>query len=425
MLVQELGKVAWQIIEATLSTIEDRRRGYQGLTFKDEKAVFPSFLGHLLLEVRNHRGISAVKIPSSDVATDSVRFLREIEAMQQHEHPALIRLLDHAAGNPPAWFAMEYHPRHDLGLEENRRHYIGNPLAALRAIRPIADGLGLLHRNTFVHRDVKPKNIFVGDDGRLVLGDFGIVLPGEDATRMTGATIHSRDWVPDWVRFGNLATYKPVVDVFMLAKVIFFLISGGDNVMSSQADDAFESLTAKYPNSPGLDATLSLLRKCIVNKENQCTIADGAALAGEIDQLLASESIGPEARLLFSFVSADDPAGHPMHQETSRVGGPLPPRVGGPLPLIRGLNGLQVLVARPTREFVARARYFGVGGAVEFSLDASRSERSGLPTHSLVSPGTWSDPIYLRAMVPAGWHELSVGAESETDRLSGFVLYGL
>lgn len=250
--MKDLNNVGWQIIQATLGRIEDRRGGREGPKFMDEKAVFPSFLGHLLVEARNHRGTSAVKIPRSDVtkATDSLRFQREIEAMEQHQHSALVCLFDHDTKNPPAWFAMEYHPRGEIGLEANRKQYIGNPLAALRAIRPIADGLGLLHRNTFVHRDVKPKNIFVGDDG--VLGDFGIVLPGEDATRMTGATIHSRDWVPDWVRFDNLATYKPVVDVFMLAKVLFFLISGGNNVMSSQADDAFDALAAKYPNSQGL-----------------------------------------------------------------------------------------------------------------------------------------------------------------------------
>ena len=416
-LVKDLNNVGWRIVQATLSRIEDRRSGHQGPQFMDDKAVFPSFLGHVLRAARTHDDISAVKIPSSAAkdATDSLRFKREIEAMQRHEHPALIRLFDHDTKEPPAWFAMEYHPRGDLELEANRSQYLGNPLAVLRDIRPIADGLGLIHRNGVVHRDVKPKNIFVGDDGQLVLGDFGIVLPGDDATRMTGAPIVSRDWVPDWVRFDSLAAYTPIVDVFMLARVVYFLISG-EKVMASQVDKALASLSTKYPTSRGLNATFSLLRKCLVLNEEDCGVRDGATLTREIDQVLASEAIGPQARLLFSFLSTDLPTSHAFPQKATRIGGPLPP--------LAGLDGHPVLVEPSTRECVARARYFGFGGSVEFLLGGNRSDRADLSPAGLTHPGTWSEPIYLRAAIPSGWHNLSIGGLSALSHLSGFVLYG-
>ena len=93
------------------------------------------------------------------------------------------------------------------------------------------------------------------------------------------------------------------------------------------------------------------------------------------------------------------------------------------MPVIPGLDGLPVLVEPSTRELVARARCFGFGGPVEFSLGGNRSERTKLSGVGLTHPGAWSEPIYLRAAVPSGWHELSVGGLSAIGHLSGFVLY--
>ena len=84
-------------------------------------------------------------------------------------------------------------------------------------------------------------------------------LPGPDATRMTKADpAHSRDWVPDWVQFGQERTYAPTVDVFALAKVAHYLLDG-ENVMASQMPRRLKVLRGKYTGAPGLDAMLSFL----------------------------------------------------------------------------------------------------------------------------------------------------------------------
>ena len=54
-----------------------------------------------------------------------------------------------------------------------------------RDIVPIVDALASIHQKGLVHRDVKPGNIFVSDQDRLVLGDFGIVFPTEAEDRLT------------------------------------------------------------------------------------------------------------------------------------------------------------------------------------------------------------------------------------------------
>ena len=54
-----------------------------------------------------------------------------------------------------------------------------------RAFRPLAHAVSTLHKQDMVHRDIKTENIFVATDGRLVLGDFGIVFFKDGHGRVT------------------------------------------------------------------------------------------------------------------------------------------------------------------------------------------------------------------------------------------------
>jgi serine/threonine protein kinase len=402
-LVKDLGEVGLQIMDATAGRMTAQHGGFGDPGFKDERCTAPSFLGHLLRAVRAGSGLAAVKVPSpgSMQPTESERFGREIRAMKLQRHPALIRLFDHDSNSTPKWFAMEYHPGGDLEREQNREQYLGKPLAVLRAIRPIAEGLRLLHEQRMVHRDVKPKNIFVADDGRLVLGDFGIVFMDGEA-RLTGATIQSKDWVPDWVRFGDLASYTSVVDVFMLARVAYFLISG-EKVMSSQFDDAVDRLRQRFPDERGLGATLSLLRRCIVNKERDCAIPNGGAFADEIDQLLLDDATPTQARLLFSFFSEN---GIRLVARQPRT---------GMRPLV-GLDHTKVLVNPTAREFHARARCSIQSMSIAFALGGNTSASVTL------NGGSWSEPVVLQTPRLQGWQDFSVMADGLAS-LTGFLLY--
>ena len=373
--------------------------------------------------MREQSALGAVKVPHSDPSRPGAdeRFRREIEAMKGCAHPALLRLYDSDPSLPPTWFAAEYRARGTIDQEANRVQYRGRPLSILTDVRPLADALASLHLRGVIHRDVKPKNVFVANDGRLVLGDFGVVIPSSDAERLTGLEpAHSRDWAPDWVRFGDEPQYTAAVDAFALAKVIYYLLTG-QNVMASQIGVELRKLEKAWSGIPGMTDTLALLEKSIVPLEDKVTIHDGEELRDDIDAILKNAS-GPKGHLVFSFLATDTPT-------HCRVASAYDTTLDPPqLPPVKGLDELRIYLPHPTKEFTAMARMSGKTGVIAFrigDLVSSKHEFAGAGNHA--HTGVWTGPFHLKDKnpIPAGWQTLTLaGAGSETD-VTAFSLYAL
>jgi serine/threonine protein kinase len=112
-----------------------------------------------------------------------VRLQKEIKALKELNHPSILKLLDGSHLNVDKPFIVtEYFPAGTM--HDNLGQFKGRALDALEAFRPVVEAVVAIHQQNAIHRDIKPKNIFVGSDDRLVLGDFGIVF-FKDAERPT------------------------------------------------------------------------------------------------------------------------------------------------------------------------------------------------------------------------------------------------
>jgi serine/threonine-protein kinase len=130
----------------------------------------------------------ALKILAAQLSLDPEfvrRFEREAATAAGLRHPAIVTIYDVGEQDGLYYIAMEYVQGRSLHaiLEEHTALGLGYALAILD---PVAQALDHAHRQGAVHRDIKPHNILISVDGRVLLTDFGIAqTPDADSERLT------------------------------------------------------------------------------------------------------------------------------------------------------------------------------------------------------------------------------------------------
>ena len=105
-------------------------------------------------------------------------FLQEAQTIAQLRHPHLVRVVNFFELNDTAYLVMDYYEGEDLArhLKPPRRGQPGVQLPWRRAIKlllPVLGGLEKVHQAGFMHRDIKPGNLYLTRDDELILLDFG------------------------------------------------------------------------------------------------------------------------------------------------------------------------------------------------------------------------------------------------------------
>lgn len=154
---------------------------------------------YLALDTRLGRKV-ALKILAPQLGFDAEfvrRFEREARVAAGLSHPAIVTVYDSDEHNGLLYITMEYIDGRSLHsiLKEHGALGIGY---AVSILTPLGQALDYAHRQGAVHRDVKPHNVLVATDGRVLLADFGIVQPldatGERLTR-TGIFMGTPEYV--------------------------------------------------------------------------------------------------------------------------------------------------------------------------------------------------------------------------------------
>lgn len=129
----------------------------------------------------------AIKLLREAEPGDVPRFLREQRLLSRLDHPGIARLLDAGAtaeGRP--YMVMEYVAGTPLTEYANARAL--DLAARLALFAQLCDAVAFAHRHLVVHRDLKPQNILVRDDGRVALLDFGIARLVDEGDRAAADT---------------------------------------------------------------------------------------------------------------------------------------------------------------------------------------------------------------------------------------------
>ena len=157
------------------------------------------------------------------------RFLDEARALATFRHPNIVRVLRYFRENGTAYIVMEY----ESGLSLKRWVPQNAPLsqrALLSIVYPVLDGLEAVHKTGFLHRDIKPDNIYVRADGTPVLLDFGAARRVTVDRDMTN--IVSPGFAP-FEQYHSQGNQGPWTDIYSLGAVMYWMTTGKKPIESA------------------------------------------------------------------------------------------------------------------------------------------------------------------------------------------------
>ncbi|MER8014643.1 Stk1 family PASTA domain-containing Ser/Thr kinase [Streptomyces griseoluteus] len=238
------------------------------------------------LDIRLDR-VLALKVMHPALAADGAfvdRFIREAKSVARLSHPNVVQVFDQGTDGGYVYLAMEYVAGCTLRDVLRERGAL-RPRAALDIVEPVLAALGAAHRAGFVHRDMKPENVLIGDDGRVKVADFGLVRAVDTVTSTTGAVLGTVSYLaPEQIEQG---TADPRVDVYACGVVLYEMLTGAKpHSGDSPAQVIYQHLNDDVPPpsalAPGLAPQLDALVAAATARTPALRPADAAALLGEV-----------------------------------------------------------------------------------------------------------------------------------------------
>ena len=189
----------------------------------------------------------ALKLIAPELAEDErfrSRFLRESRLAASLDHPNVVPIHDAGEHDGQLYIAMRYVEGSDLRTLLEREGKL-SPERALGLLAQIADALDAAHRRGLVHRDVKPGNVLLDEDGHAYLSDFGISKQVGGASTDTGRIVGTLDYLaPEQIRGEDVDGHT---DCYALACVLYECLSGAPPF---RRDTEAETLWAHMQDEP-------------------------------------------------------------------------------------------------------------------------------------------------------------------------------
>ena len=167
----------------------------------------------------------ALKVLHPHLASDEGflnRLGREAKAAARLSHPHVVGVLDQGNDGQTAYLVMEYIKGHTLRDVINQKGALA-PRLALALIDPVVEGLGAAHAAGFIHRDVKPENVLIAEDGRIKIGDFGLAR-AVTTTTSTGALLGTIAYLSPELVLGKPADARS--DIYSVGIMLFEMLTG-------------------------------------------------------------------------------------------------------------------------------------------------------------------------------------------------------
>lgn len=295
------------------------------------------------------------------------RSLREARAIARLNHANVVRIFDVLRTDGDPWIVMEYVASRSLQdtLAED------GPVSVARTVEIGLGVLGALsaaHKAGVMHRDVKPGNVLLGDDGRVVLTDFGLAtIPGDPNVTRTGMVLGSPAYIsPERARDG---TAGPEADLWSLGATLYAAVEGKSPYARPSAIGTLAALATEPIPPPKNAGPLKAVLNGLLRKD------PNERITAEVAERLLRRAGGKRSRGISLLDGVRRPGPNGPRE-------PRPPHVPAPRPAES--------VDRPVSPPPAAAATTSAAAAATPAADAT-------PT-AVVSSGAAADPT---ALVPA------------------------
>ncbi|MFF3453002.1 serine/threonine-protein kinase [Streptomyces sp. NPDC002730] len=358
-----------------------------------------------------HRVVAVKELTAGRYASEADRIVlhartqKEARAAARISHPGVVTVHDVLEHDSRPWIVMQYVDGPSLADAAKESGRI-QALEAARIGLHVLRALGAAHAAGVLHRDVKPANILLNRDGRVLITDFGIAaIEGDSTITRTGEIVGSIDYLaPERVRGADPG---PASDLWSLGATLYTAVEGESPFRRSSPLSTMQAVVAEEPRHP---ESAGLLTPVIMELLRKDPAARPSAAEAERMLLAAMDGRGPAAKQ--PQVPTQRTTQRNVRPETARMPAPTRP---APVPVSANTNTNAGTTANTTASASAPRR----GGrlrmaAIVVVLAAVVGGGAGLAAMKYAagkngseSTGTQSTPdTSPSASAPSGWHRV-------------------
>jgi eukaryotic-like serine/threonine-protein kinase len=225
------------------------------------------------------------------------RFRIEAEAAASLSHPNIVPIYEIGEEDGRHFFSMRLIEGGSLGerLERGRRF---KPEAAARLVALLARAVHYAHQRGILHRDIKPNNVLLNEEGEPLLTDFGLAKLIECDSRLTGTLniLGTPAYISPEQAAGNTGHLTTAIDVYGLGAVLYELLTGappfvGDTTMATVRLVLDKDPERPSRRNPAVDRDLETICLKCLEKEPARRYASAEALAEDLERWERGEPI--------------------------------------------------------------------------------------------------------------------------------------
>ncbi len=232
----------------------------------------------------------AVKVLHPGYAADPdfvTRFRREARAAARLSHPNVVNVFDQGSHNGTLFLAMEYVPGRTLRQLMRDQAPIP-PGRALALLEPVLSALAAAHQAGIVHRDVKPENVLITDDGRVKVADFGLaraVTTSTSTTATSGVLMGTVSYLAPELVVHNVADAR--TDIYAVGVLLYEMLTGekphrGDLPVQVAFKHVHEDVPAPSEQQQGVPPYVDALVARAAARDHDARFADAKVMLHQV-----------------------------------------------------------------------------------------------------------------------------------------------